>query len=398
MNFPASLPINYNNTAYFYPDDTGVLGSFYKLPMANTLVSLDYTSLVSDQTATIVSISFLLDYGTAPQLIISGTTIQGNNTVVSFIVSGGMNGVKYTLQVNALLSNNTTLSHALEVVVAGPGVKASDCCDVRTLPGAPNFPISDVFQQAQILNGDGTRFGSSFIVYWVGANAPTTANILDRWYNTGDGLVYDRITDGYSVFWVAVAQRPQQYVASPTAPVSPNPGDMWYNLSSQQLMIWIDTGAGGVWAVVSGLGGGGGGGGGGGTGGGGGDVGVDTGNSVNVITGHVIPEGWWLVGETGATASTTVMVYYPPGVTPPSNPGAGNWGTGYYQFGSGLIYSDGTSLFAYTGITCTPLTLTGGGTAVTPPAQIIYADNLSVVGNATAINPLAVGTIDLGTF
>jgi hypothetical protein len=255
MNFPAALPVNYSNTAYFYPDETGILGSFTKAPDAKTLVALDYTSLLSALNLNLQNMSYVLDYGTAPQLVISGTTIQADNNIVSFIVSGGLNGVRYVLTISAAMSDGETVNiQYLEVVVSAPGSVAVGCGDPALagrvgVSGGP--PISNVYQQASLLNGDGTTFGSTFVVFWVSSIAPTTANILDRWYNTQDGLVYERVTDGQSVFWVAGAQRGTAYTTSPNAPLSPAQGDMWFNTNTGTLNMWLNTGSGLNWYVVS---------------------------------------------------------------------------------------------------------------------------------------------------
>jgi hypothetical protein len=252
MNYPASVPINYSNNAYFYPDDTGVLGSFTKAPDAKTLVSLDYTSILSELNMNLQSISYVLNYGSAPQLLVSGTTIEANNNIVSFIVSGGLNGLKYVLQVNALMSDGQTVNvQYLEVVVSAPGTRSGNCDPaVYGSTGVGGPPISTIYQQASILNGDNTKFGSTFIVFWVSDTAPTTANILDRWYNTSDGLIYDRATDGNSVFWVSSAQRPTQYTTGANAPTGPQVGDMWFNTGTNVLSIWINTGSGLNWFVI----------------------------------------------------------------------------------------------------------------------------------------------------
>lgn len=254
MNYPASIPVNYNNTTYFYPDDTGVLGSFTKAPDAKTLVSLDYTSILTELNLNLVAISYVLNYGSAPQLVVSGTTIQADNNIVSFIVSGGLNGLKYVLQINATLSDGQTVNvQYLEVVVSAPGTRSDGCGDTAVYTGgtgAGGAPISTIFQQASLLNGTNTRFGSSFIVFWVSDQPPTTANILDRWYNTTDGLVYDRVTDGVSVFWVSSAQRPTQYTTGPNPPNGPVLGDMWFNTGTNTLNIWMNTGTGNNWYVI----------------------------------------------------------------------------------------------------------------------------------------------------
>lgn len=275
MNFPTTLPVNYSNTSTFYPDDTGTLGSFTKTPDAKTMVSLDYTELLTENNLTSLmlnNVSYKLNYGTAPQLIISGTTINGTNNVLSFLVSGGLNGVKYLLTITANLSDGSSNTQQLEIVVSGGIVTEEGCAPYGTrlagsLPmgvgmGGVGPPVPKIFQQGQILNGDGTRFGTTFIVFWVDKNPPLTANILDRWYNLQDGLVYDRVTDGATVFWLASAIGGQgggggggfapvpNYYTSTTTPQNPNLGDFWYNPNTGVYTQYINTGTTMGWYTI----------------------------------------------------------------------------------------------------------------------------------------------------
>lgn len=253
MNIPTTAPINYSNSTMFYPDNTGVLGSFTRTPDSRTQVTLDYTTIMPIGLG-LNKIGYVLSYGSAPQLIISGSQIQGNANILGFVVSGGVNGLKYMLQINATLTDNiTVLTHELEIVVSAPFVEDECGCPPMTMsrPLSMNLPVAPVFQQANILNGDQTRFASTFIVYWVSSVAPTVANILDKWYNTTDGLIYDRATDGNSVFWVSTAQRPSQYTTSPTPPSNPQLGDMWYDTTNNELWQWINSGAGPTWYPIS---------------------------------------------------------------------------------------------------------------------------------------------------
>jgi len=256
MNYPVpvSVPVNYSNSSTFYPDASGVLGSYTKTPSGQTLITLDYTTLLGTLAGppTITSVSFNLNYGTAPQLIVSGATVGGAGKVVTFMLSGGLNGLSYVLTVNAVLTSGS-LSHQLNVIVSAP-IDGDDCgCPPAGAGGyavSNPVPIPNIYQQAQILNGAQTRFGSSFVVFWVADTAPGNANILDRWYNTQDGLIYDRATDGQTVFWVSTAQRPTQYTTSAVAPTSPQQGDFWYNTSNGSIQIYINTGTGLAWVLI----------------------------------------------------------------------------------------------------------------------------------------------------
>lgn len=249
MNIGIGIPANYSNSAYFYPDNTGVLGSFTKAQDAQTQVTLDYSNIMPTGLS-VVSASFQINYGSAPQLVVSGATVQGTGEVIDFMISGGQNGLKYIIQILAKLNDGSTVfQHSLEVVVSTPGLPANSGC-AGVSPQVALSPIPTTFQQGQILNGDGTKFGSSFVVYYVGSTAPTTANILDRWYNTSDGLIYDYATDGVSVFWVSSSLRPQQYTTSPTAPTDARLGDVWYDTTNNAAKMYLNTGSGPVWYII----------------------------------------------------------------------------------------------------------------------------------------------------
>ena len=65
-----SVPMNYSNSAYFYSSDVNALGAFNKTVDAQTRVTVDYSDWIAANLATLSSVAFTLDYGTAPPLII----------------------------------------------------------------------------------------------------------------------------------------------------------------------------------------------------------------------------------------------------------------------------------------------------------------------------------------
>ena len=256
MNFlPGSIPINYSNVTQFYPDATGILGSFSKPPEGKTMVALDYTGLLAAQVTgglNLTTTRFQLVPGTAPPLVISGVQLLASATLLQFLISGGVNGVVYTLTITTTLSDNlTVLIQTLEVVVSGGQVISDNGCSVLGgLPMAYNRPpynglfasgrVPQVFQQAEILQGDGTRFASTSIVYWVSATQPTAANINDWWWSLTTNQLYVRATDGQQVFWQVTT--PPTITTWTVAPANPKVGDIWIDETDQSLNIWVNTG------------------------------------------------------------------------------------------------------------------------------------------------------------
>jgi hypothetical protein len=244
MNYPLAAPINYGNATRYYADTTGVLGSFYKTPEDKTQVTIDYSNMLpTTQDLGIAKIGFKLDIGTQPPLLISGAGIQGAHNIVVFIVSGGVAGVTYKLNIVASLSDDETVyNHLLEIFIPVPVGADCGCGPMfsRTVPFSyQGRPVSPVFQEANILNGNNSRFGSSFIGYWVSTTPPRGANILDHWFDPDDGVLYERATDGVNVFWHKITA-PQPYSQS-TPPDNPFYGDIWINPTDNSLNFWTGT-------------------------------------------------------------------------------------------------------------------------------------------------------------
>lgn len=190
MNYMAS---SYGNATYFYPDNSGYAGGFTKTIEAQTLVTLDYSQTLNTG-VTVAKVAFLLDVQTNPQLIISGMKIVGQTNIVEFIVSGGYSGVQHQLSIVATLSDTTVRTDIVKISIAGD---SSDCdpCGKTTML----MPIPPGYQQASLAQNG--VYASSFVRYFVSDKTPLGANIMDQWYNTNTGALFEYITNGVHSYW-----------------------------------------------------------------------------------------------------------------------------------------------------------------------------------------------------
>jgi hypothetical protein len=193
-----SVPTNFSNAALFFPDDTGEIGGFNKSPMAQTLVTLDYTQVLAAAGTTIDKVAFILDKQTTPLLVISNSVISG--TVLTFIISGGWSGLTYGLTVQSTLSDTTVRTDVLQIEIMGDDCMRHDPCYPGGKPICAPSPIPKSFQQA-IMNTSCSWYGSSCVRYYICDMAPANPNVLDQWYNTTNHLIQEYLTDGVNFWW-----------------------------------------------------------------------------------------------------------------------------------------------------------------------------------------------------
>jgi hypothetical protein len=185
MNYPYPIPGAQVSPALFTADTTLQLG-FYNKPLdARTLISVDYSQLVP--AVTLLGYSFRVRPGGEPQLGIDISTLDTAGTSLSFFVTGGIGGQAYQLVINATTNDNETRSDVLTVNVLG-----DDCgC---ALVGPPPLPGGAV-------SGDGSITVNTAPRFFVSATTPIGANVLDRWYNTTSGNIYDYVSNGLTTWW-----------------------------------------------------------------------------------------------------------------------------------------------------------------------------------------------------
>jgi hypothetical protein len=192
------VPTNFSNAAQFYPDNSGELGGFAKAPVAQTLVTLDYTQALSfTPGVTIKKVAYILDVQTTPLLIISNSAIAG--ALLTFILSGGWGGITYNLTVQATLSDNTVRTDVLQIEVMGDDCMGYDSCRPVGRAIRP-APIPDSYNQA-LLSGQCSSYKSGCITYFICDTPPTTPRVLDQWFNTTNHTVQEYLTDGVNFWW-----------------------------------------------------------------------------------------------------------------------------------------------------------------------------------------------------
>lgn len=289
----------YSSAALFYPDTTGDVGDFFKEQNAQTLVTFDYSTVLTGEAMVTTIDSFYLDIQTNPPLIISKANIGGaNNSQLSFILSAGFGGVTYALSVTTSLSG-TLKTDVLHVNVLIPDDDDA-CCSPAAVPLAA---IQSGNQQAELENmRSGGIYGSGFIRYYVSPTDPIGPKLMDYWYDTANEDTYIYVTDGVTSYWQPVTGVPgpagpvgfpgppgapgtagppgppgptfpdapadnQYYVRwnnswqlenaggstvtiSDTPPIGPTLGNLWYDSVGGQMYVWYSDGTSSQWVVV----------------------------------------------------------------------------------------------------------------------------------------------------
>jgi hypothetical protein len=192
--YPIPIPSSQaSGMAYFYATQEAggsyYLGQLLKPLLAKIFVILDYSQLSSG--ATISSYNFTVDIASVPPLAITGSGLDVTNKILSFYVAGGIASV-YKLSVNATMSNAEVRTDWIEVTIPD-----ADCgCAPGSGSSIPIFP-----NQVQPA---GNYFVSEQIQYFVAASPPTGANVMDQWYNTATGHLYENVTDGNTTWWMDI--------------------------------------------------------------------------------------------------------------------------------------------------------------------------------------------------
>jgi hypothetical protein len=185
MNYPYLIPGLQGNPASFVASATLQLGAYNKPLDARTLISIDYSQLTP--AVTLVSYAFRVQPGGSPQLWLDGSGIDTTKTLLSFYADGGIAGLAYEIVISALLTGGEVRSDTLTVNVLGDD--GCDCMVLRLpLPGGA-------------VSGDGSITVNTAPRFFVSATTPIGANVLDRWYKSTTGDIYDFVTNGLTSWW-----------------------------------------------------------------------------------------------------------------------------------------------------------------------------------------------------
>jgi hypothetical protein len=205
MTIPSIPPSElFTNNAYFYANNSFTLGSLQQPVNATTLITIDYTQL--DITILNTAIfSFLVDQGNGPPILITDTVL--NSGVLTFLISGGIPEVTYSLTIN--------IEHDADQF-------RSDTLSVNVFDLSNQFystavtPVSNTVGQPMI--GSSLAFFNTGPRFFVSSAAPTGANVMDEWYNDLTGDVGQLVTDGSNVWW----QVPSYVPGGLPKPTGPN--------------------------------------------------------------------------------------------------------------------------------------------------------------------------------
>jgi hypothetical protein len=191
MNYYAyPIPGQQANPTAFTADTTHVLGDVDKGVDSRVMVTVDYSQLIPSVTLT--GYSFRVEPGGEPQLWIDGSTLGSPATSLTFYVKGGVSGVQYTVKVVATQADMEIRTDMLYVNVLGD----ADCAGSGCAGVQPSAPTNGA------VSNDGSIITNTAPRFFVSATPPVGANVLDRYYNTTNGNVYDYVSTGLTTEWV----------------------------------------------------------------------------------------------------------------------------------------------------------------------------------------------------
>ena len=185
MGFTLPSGVVNNSSAFFYAGATNKLGPLVKEPTDQILVIVDYSKL--SPPVTITGASFTADVQSNPELVVSYQQINSTQTVLSFLLSGGIVGQQYNLSI-------TTQSRTDILTVNIPAYGDCSCVKINPVPEQYNqLPLG-----TQAFVNTGTRY------FW-GTAPPSNPGVMDQWWNPTTQTLYEWVTDGGSFFWETIA-------------------------------------------------------------------------------------------------------------------------------------------------------------------------------------------------
>jgi hypothetical protein len=185
MSYPYLIPGMQTDPASFVANTALVLGGYDKSCDARTLITVSYANIIPADI--LVNCSFRVKPGGDPQLWIDSAKLDTAKKVLTFFVSEGLAGQAYELVVTAKLASGNIRSDVLTVNVLGDD---DACCAVPL----PTYRVNEV-------SGDGGTVVNTAPRFFVSATSPIGANVLDRWYETSTGSIYDFVTNGLTSWW-----------------------------------------------------------------------------------------------------------------------------------------------------------------------------------------------------
>ena len=193
MGFALPSGVVNTDSVYFYAADAATLfGPYVKDPSDQTLVVVDYSKLSS--VVILTSFTFAMDVSSNPKLVVAYPLIDPTGTLLSFLLSGGLEGQQYTITINVqyLLPGNVSGARSDTLTVSIP--TAGDC--------APINPVPALYSQAPLWGGG--YINSAVRLFW-GNVPPSNPNALDQWFNMTTQALSEWVTDGQTASWVIIS-------------------------------------------------------------------------------------------------------------------------------------------------------------------------------------------------
>ena len=191
MNYPYPIP----GTQIGSSRPTYIADGTRKFPALNKSVdevvgvTADFTQL--SPTVNVVGCWIKVRPGGEPQLVVGppivGMTSGTPTGIVTFNVQGGIAGRSYDVEINIRGDQDGVYSFYWTVNVLG-----DDCGCIPVLA----YPVGN-----GVVSGDGSIIINTAPRFFVSATFPVGPNVLDRWYDTSSGNLYDYISDGLDTFW-----------------------------------------------------------------------------------------------------------------------------------------------------------------------------------------------------
>jgi hypothetical protein len=170
-----------NRTAYFYADASKQFGPIVKKVSDQILVILDFTTILAGHV--INKFNFISDVESNPPLFLTDPVLNATGTVLSFLISGGIDGQQY----NVTVATETVGSLITRDDILTINMPSKSACDTSIPPMNTLLP--------------GSTFVNTSMRYFWGPNPPTGQRIMDEWFNTNSNILYEWVTDGVNYFW-----------------------------------------------------------------------------------------------------------------------------------------------------------------------------------------------------
>lgn len=190
MNYAYAIPGANTDPTSFVANTSMRLGSISQSAEALSTISVDYSALVP--AVMVQSYSMRVSPGGSPQLHLAQpflTPASPAGKTLTFIMHGGIPGRAYTVKIDASTSVGIRTDVLNVNILEGDD---GECAAVAPISVAPPPNVS----------GDGGVYLNSYPRYYVSGTPPDNANVLDRWFDTTTGNVYDFVSDGVKTFWM----------------------------------------------------------------------------------------------------------------------------------------------------------------------------------------------------